>query len=462
MPVQYLDEILSGRDVTTSRLRSGTTLVSPRTTAPPDTTDLIYKTSQDVTLQPTTTLKASILHLGESKETETMMEKFSSFMEEVDSFVHGDKSKTAQLFQVALLGDLFVGKTCFLERWRNDSFSERYVSTTELTECSKTLALKDIIYDVEIWDLPADCLTSEDPAFKKQIKAVHGVILLFSLTSRKSLQQITLLWKKIQEISVGAVVGLVVGNKQDGLPFLRQVSTQEGIETARSLGCNYMEISLKDANSTEECMRQLIDIKSRTSEVHQKKKSPVTDSNWAGLTRSGFLQLERRMHKWKPSYFTIREDGFLYYSKDATAVVKSKIQLDDVKLELGNPIKTTFNSKRTTLFTFTLFSPKQKFVLGTDSLDERQAWILAILANYYAWAHYHNIVAKVTTAVLNKITKKMVDQGDGVISPAEWENKKGTLGRRNSVLTHKRSKKSRGSISDLTSRFSLTPTKSGS
>ena len=56
------------------------------------------------------------------------------------------------LFKILIVGDAKTGKSCLLQRFVNDSFSENYISTIGIDFMVKTVTLAGNTLKLQIWD----------------------------------------------------------------------------------------------------------------------------------------------------------------------------------------------------------------------------------------------------------------------------------------------------------------------
>jgi GTPase KRas len=113
---------------------------------------------------------------------------------------------------------------------------------------------------VELLDTPAQV---EYTALRDQwIRSSHGILLIYSITSRESFEKLHSIWLQIKGVkeSLGHWQGfpiLLVGNKTD-LEDQRQVSIKEGQKLASMLGCFHAECSAKTNLDVDEIMYNLV------------------------------------------------------------------------------------------------------------------------------------------------------------------------------------------------------------
>ncbi len=106
------------------------------------------------------------------------------------------------------------------------------------------------------------------------IRYGEGFVLVYSITSRSSFEQIRALRRQIQKVKelsgkvfpTGAPLGssddgnvpvILVGNKSDKVTE-RQVSYQEGSTLARDIGCDFVEASAKTRTNVERAFYDVV------------------------------------------------------------------------------------------------------------------------------------------------------------------------------------------------------------
>ncbi len=86
---------------------------------------------------------------------------------------------------------------------------------------------------------------------------VQGFLLLYSITSRSSFEEVKGLREQIIQSRGKDIPVVLVGHQLD-LEDKRQVATAEGKELAKTLGCSFFEASAKCRINVEEAFFQLV------------------------------------------------------------------------------------------------------------------------------------------------------------------------------------------------------------
>ena len=141
-----------------------------------------------------------------------------------------------------MLGFRAVGKSSLTKQFVEKRFTENYDPTIENT-FRTTVQIKKVSFVCDILDTAGQ---DEYSSISHQASVgVHGYLLVFSVTSRHSLENIKMIHDKLLNLIGAEVVPCVlVGSKCD-LDHQREVSHQEALQVARNWGCQYIECSAK-------------------------------------------------------------------------------------------------------------------------------------------------------------------------------------------------------------------------
>ena len=86
---------------------------------------------------------------------------------------------------------------------------------------------------------------------------MHGIILVFDVTDKRSLESIPEWIKDIQQYASEDVVTIIVGNKID-LDSERKVSVFEAKERAKEFNLPYFEVSAKSSQNVNDSFMALV------------------------------------------------------------------------------------------------------------------------------------------------------------------------------------------------------------
>jgi Ras-related protein Rab-1A len=155
------------------------------------------------------------------------------------------------IYKVLLLGDTSVGKTCYLLRYTDDTFTENHISTIGVDYKFKSLTPG---VGLQIWDTAGQdrfrCIT------KNYFRGSHGILLIYDITSGSSFNNIKTWILQIKESLGEQPCITLVGNKTD-LECNRVISYEDGLRLAKEYNMSFFETSAKDGNNIGEAFIQL-------------------------------------------------------------------------------------------------------------------------------------------------------------------------------------------------------------
>ena len=142
-----------------------------------------------------------------------------------------------------LLGETFVGKTNLINIAYGGEFSEDYESTSAPSFSMKKLVIKGNEFYIELWDtIGQEKLRTLSKLFYNNSKIV---IFVYDITRKDTFEELKNYWVKDVEDKLGKdIIKGVVANKID-LFVNEQVSEEQGIEYAKSIGALFLATSAK-------------------------------------------------------------------------------------------------------------------------------------------------------------------------------------------------------------------------
>ena len=148
--------------------------------------------------------------------------------------------------KVVLVGDTGVGKTCIIQRYVNNEFSEITESTITSTYAHREIELKNYNQKIafDIWDTAGQELYR---ALAKNfyLNATIG-ILVYDIRRRESFESLKDYWhEQLKESGEENMVIGIAGNKSD-LYQDEQVTEDEGKKLAKSMGAVFKLTSCKE------------------------------------------------------------------------------------------------------------------------------------------------------------------------------------------------------------------------
>ncbi|MBN3307317.1 ras-related protein Rab-3B [Amia ocellicauda] len=181
-------------------------------------------------------------------------------MAKVDSRF-GQKDSSDQnfdyMFKLLIIGNSSVGKTSFLFRYADDSFSNSFVSTVGIDFKVKTVYRNDKRVKLQIWD------TAGQERYRTITTAYYrgamGFILMYDICNEESFNAVQDWATQIKTYSWDNAQVILVGNKCD-MDEERVVPAEKGKHLADQLGFEYFEASAKENINVRQVFERLVDI----------------------------------------------------------------------------------------------------------------------------------------------------------------------------------------------------------
>jgi Ras-related protein Rab-1A len=151
--------------------------------------------------------------------------------------------KNIYRFKIVLVGNVAVGKSSILRKFKNNKFNSKYQCTINIDIQIESMVIDDEnIVDLQIWD------TCGQETFRNLTKQYYnnsqGCLLVFDLTDRDSFERLPEWIENVIDYGSKECVVLIVGNKAD-LTDKRIVEFDEASELAKKYGLDYIETSAK-------------------------------------------------------------------------------------------------------------------------------------------------------------------------------------------------------------------------
>ncbi|CAK5091855.1 unnamed protein product [Meloidogyne enterolobii] len=154
------------------------------------------------------------------------------------------------MFKLLIIGNSSVGKTSFLFRYCDDSFTSAFVSTVGIDFKVKTVFRGDKRVKLQIWD------TAGQERYRTITTAYYRGAMGFILISFNSVQD----WcTQIKTYSWENAQVVLVGNKCD-MDDERVVSIERGRQLADQLGLEFFEASAKENINVKPVFEKLVEI----------------------------------------------------------------------------------------------------------------------------------------------------------------------------------------------------------
>ncbi|XP_066298629.1 GTP-binding protein Di-Ras2-like isoform X1 [Branchiostoma lanceolatum] len=166
-------------------------------------------------------------------------------------------------YRVVVFGAGGVGKSSLVLRFVRGTFRENYIPTIEDTY-RQVISCDKNVCTLQITDTTG---SHQFPAMQRlSITKGHAFVLVYSITSRQSLEELKPIYDQIKDIkcNMDSIPVMLVGNKCDEVPH-REISMQEGGELAKKWTVAHMETSAKTNHNVKELFQELLQMEKRRS-----------------------------------------------------------------------------------------------------------------------------------------------------------------------------------------------------
>ncbi|MEE6459688.1 hypothetical protein FKM82_000699 [Ascaphus truei] len=164
-------------------------------------------------------------------------------------------------YRVVVFGAGGVGKSSLVLRFVKGTFRESYIPTIEDTY-RQVISCDKSICTLQITDTTG---SHQFPAMQRlSISKGHAFILVYSVTSRQSLEELKPIYEQICQIKgdVESIPIMLVGNKSDENQN-RELESTEGEAIAKKWKCAFMETSAKMNHNVKELFQELLNLEKR-------------------------------------------------------------------------------------------------------------------------------------------------------------------------------------------------------
>nr|XP_033814695.1 GTP-binding protein Di-Ras2 [Geotrypetes seraphini] len=164
-------------------------------------------------------------------------------------------------YRVVVFGAGGVGKSSLVLRFVKGTFRESYIPTIEDTY-RQVISCDKSICTLQITDTTG---SHQFPAMQRlSISKGHAFILVYSITSRQSLEELKPIYEQICQIKgdVESIPIMLVGNKSDENQN-RELDSNEGEAMAKKWKCAFMETSAKMNHNVKELFQELLNLEKR-------------------------------------------------------------------------------------------------------------------------------------------------------------------------------------------------------
>ncbi|KAI6072277.1 Zinc transporter ZIP3 [Aix galericulata] len=174
--------------------------------------------------------------------------------------LRGTMPEQSNDYRVVVFGAGGVGKSSLVLRFVKGTFRDTYIPTIEDTY-RQVISCDKSVCTLQITDTTG---SHQFPAMQRlSISKGHAFILVFSVTSKQSLEELKPIYQQIVQIkgSVESIPIMLVGNKCDETQ--REVESREGEAVAKEWKCAFMETSAKMNYNVKELFQELLNLEKR-------------------------------------------------------------------------------------------------------------------------------------------------------------------------------------------------------
>ncbi|GAA6065984.1 hypothetical protein Q7C36_020797 [Tachysurus vachellii] len=159
------------------------------------------------------------------------------------------------VFKIVLVGDVGVGKTCVVQRFKTGTFIERQGNTIGVDFTMKTMEIQGKRVKLQIWD------TAGQERFRtitqSYYRSTNGAIITYDITKNATFLAVPKWMEDVKKYGGSNIATLLIGNKSD-LTEERAVSLEEAQAMAHQLDfISAIETSAKDSSNVDEAFNKM-------------------------------------------------------------------------------------------------------------------------------------------------------------------------------------------------------------
>ncbi|KAK2900758.1 hypothetical protein Q8A67_008873 [Cirrhinus molitorella] len=163
-------------------------------------------------------------------------------------------------YRVVVFGAGGVGKSSLVLRFVKGTFRDTYIPTVEDTY-RQVISCDKSVCTLQITDTTG---SHQFPAMQRlSISKGHAFILVYSITSKQSLEELKPIYQQILAIkgNIENIPIMLVGNKSDETQ--REVKTEDGEAQSKIWKCAFMETSAKTNHNVTELFQELLNLEKK-------------------------------------------------------------------------------------------------------------------------------------------------------------------------------------------------------
>ncbi|XP_053574722.1 EF-hand calcium-binding domain-containing protein 4B [Bombina bombina] len=187
--------------------------------------------------------------------------------ETLSSEEHGH-SHPDRLFKIVVIGNSSVGKTSFLRRFCDGSFSPGTSATVGIDYSVKTLTVDNSQVALQLWDTAGQ--ERYRSITKQFFRKADGVIVMYDITSKETFTAVRQWLTSVEEAAGDNIPILMLGNKTD-IEREREVPCGIGEHLAKECNLIFYECSASSGHNSKESVMHLARIlKEQEDKVKEK------------------------------------------------------------------------------------------------------------------------------------------------------------------------------------------------
>ena len=159
-------------------------------------------------------------------------------------------------FNVSLLGEASVGKTCMINSLKGFPFDENQIATIGIDDVMDQAKLENNSYKFKIFD------TAGQERYRsistQTVQLADGFLIVFAVDNKQSFDRVSYWIETITDkVNINQKALILVGNKCDVEDDKKQVTRETAEELAKSYKMKYFETSAKTGSNIKEVFNQL-------------------------------------------------------------------------------------------------------------------------------------------------------------------------------------------------------------
>ena len=159
-------------------------------------------------------------------------------------------------FNVSLLGEASVGKTCMINSLKGFPFDENQIATIGIDDVMDQAKFENNSYKFKIFD------TAGQERYRsistQTVQLADGFLIVFAVDSKQSFERVSYWIETITDkVNINQKALILVGNKCDVDEDKKQVTRETAEELAKSYKMKYFETSAKTGSNIKNVFHQL-------------------------------------------------------------------------------------------------------------------------------------------------------------------------------------------------------------